>query len=325
MELWIAIIATHNALPSGNSEMDKIRMQRVFQTLRQRPEETPLMFKERFMVTLDGVKQLGVDISGNADPSYLPSNLALRYISGSDPGRYSTLMTELKNDIAKGNDSYPTTVLEAFNLAQRWKSIRPKSIETSKPLGVYLNQKVKRDFRGGHGGARNGAGENGGGQLTGDENGQPGNFTHEFMFMCDGVGHRKKDCPHTNNVNQILKGNRDDVNQVAVTKRSRVSFEDGGPRATFVIRNVILTDQETETYAAAGGIMYGIERKNRHATIETSLSIHELYTSVHSAIKYGLEWKDTYVVMGPSAESSCFNDPMLLSCYAHASSKSCYV
>ncbi len=58
--------------------------------------------------------------------------------------------------------------------------------------------------------------------------------------------------------------------------------------------------------------MHGIERKTRHSTIGTSLSIHELYTSVHSAIKYGLEWRDTYVVLDTAAESSCFNNPMLL-------------
>ncbi len=43
----------------------------------------------------------------------------------------------------------------------------------------------------------------------------------------------------------------------------------------------------------------------------TSSSIYELYTSVHSAIKHGLEWKDTYVVMDTAAESSVFNNPML--------------
>ncbi len=98
-----------------------------------------------------------------------------------------------------------------------------------------------------------------------------------------------------------------------------VSFEDGGPRATFVIRNVVLTDQETETHAAAGGIMYGIEQKTRHSTIGTSASIHELYTSVHSAIKYGLEWKDTYVVLDTAAESSC------LLCYYYVITHLCVV
>ncbi len=60
LELWKAIVATHNAISSGNNEMDKIRMERAFQTLRQGPEETPLMFKERFTKTLEAVKQLGV-------------------------------------------------------------------------------------------------------------------------------------------------------------------------------------------------------------------------------------------------------------------------
>ncbi len=34
LELWKAIIATHNAISSGNNDMDKIRMERAFQTLR---------------------------------------------------------------------------------------------------------------------------------------------------------------------------------------------------------------------------------------------------------------------------------------------------
>ena len=42
---------------------------------------------ECFIKTSNGVKQLGVDFSRNGDPSYLPSNLALRYLSGLDPGR----------------------------------------------------------------------------------------------------------------------------------------------------------------------------------------------------------------------------------------------
>ncbi len=164
--------------------MDKIRMERAFQTLRQGPDETPLMFKERFTKTLEAVKQLGVDISGNADPNYLPVKLALRYISGLDPGRYLSLTTELENDVAKGNDSYPTTLLEAYNLAQRWKSNRPKSMETSRPVGVYLNQKSKTKFRNDNGGSRNGGGENNGGQKFGGGKSQPGNFTREFRGRC---------------------------------------------------------------------------------------------------------------------------------------------
>jgi len=80
LELWKAIVATHNAISSGNNEMDKIRMERAFQTLRQGPDETPLMFKERFTKTLEAVKQLGVDISGNADPNYSQARLALMEI-----------------------------------------------------------------------------------------------------------------------------------------------------------------------------------------------------------------------------------------------------
>jgi hypothetical protein len=94
--------------------MDKIR---AFQILRQGPDESPLMFKERFMKTLEGMKQLGFDICGNVDQNYSQANLALRYTSRLDPGRYLALTIELENDVTKGNGSYPTTLLEAYNLA----------------------------------------------------------------------------------------------------------------------------------------------------------------------------------------------------------------
>ena len=118
-------------------------MRRLFENIRQGPEETPLMYKERFVKALEASLQLGLDTTGETVPSFSQSDIALRYINNLDPARYSTLTTELENDIAKGTDSYPTTLLEAFNLTQKWKTSRPRSMETSKSLGVYLNQHQK--------------------------------------------------------------------------------------------------------------------------------------------------------------------------------------
>ncbi len=67
-------------------------------------------------------------------------------------------------------------------------------METSRPVGVYLNQKSKTKFRNDNGGSRNSAGENNGGQKFGGGKSQPGNFTREFggrCFLCDGVGHER--------------------------------------------------------------------------------------------------------------------------------------
>ncbi len=77
---------------------------------------------------MDTIKQLGDDISGDNDPTFSPHNLALRYINNLDPARYSTLLVDLKNDVSKGTDSYPTTLVDAFNLAMKWKTAKPKSM-----------------------------------------------------------------------------------------------------------------------------------------------------------------------------------------------------
>jgi hypothetical protein len=324
LDLWNAIVATHNAVSSGNNDMDIIKMRRHFEIIRQGPDETPLQYKERFKNALDAIQQLGVDISGeNGDATFSPHNLALRYINNLDPARYSTVLVDLENDVAKGTDCYPTTLVDAFNLAMKWKTVKPKSMEGAKPLAVYAahNQKGRRIGKGGIGRNGIGGGENGGGGIGGGENaqgqiGQPGNFSQDFRgkcYICNGVGHRKHDCPHVANVRDKMKNARDEnANQVAVAKRNRVGFEDTGLRATFVIRNVTLNDAEKEAHLLAGGALEGEKVRLRRFDMGTSSSIYELYTSVHSAIKYGLEWKDTYVVMDTAAESSLFNNPMLL-------------
>ncbi len=95
-------------------------MRRHFELIRQGPDETPLMYKERFNKAIDTMEQLGEDVSGtNSDPTFKPHNIALRYINNLDPGRYSTLLLDLENDVAKGTNLYPTTLLKAYNLVQK--------------------------------------------------------------------------------------------------------------------------------------------------------------------------------------------------------------
>jgi len=45
LDLWNAIVATHNAVSSGNNDMDIIKMRRHFEIIRQGPDETPLQYK----------------------------------------------------------------------------------------------------------------------------------------------------------------------------------------------------------------------------------------------------------------------------------------
>jgi len=46
-----------------------------------------------------------------------------------DPTRHATLLVELENRVTKGNDMHPTTLLEAHNVVQKWKTRPSRSIE----------------------------------------------------------------------------------------------------------------------------------------------------------------------------------------------------
>jgi hypothetical protein len=48
------------------------------------------------------------------------------------------LLVDLENNVSEGIDMYPATFLEAYQLAQNLKRTRPRSMETSKPLAVYV-------------------------------------------------------------------------------------------------------------------------------------------------------------------------------------------
>ncbi len=84
-----------------------------------------------------------------------------------------------------------------------------------------------------------------------------------------------------------------------------------------MIRNVTLNNEEIRAHLKAGAApAEGASRKVKGFAIGSSETIQELYTSVHSAINCGLEWKDTLVVLDTAAESSCFNNAMLLNSLA---------
>ncbi len=67
------------------------------------------------------MEQLGDD-TGITDVTLSPAYLATRNITILNPARHTTLLVELESRVAKGNDMRPTILLEAHNLAQKWKT-----------------------------------------------------------------------------------------------------------------------------------------------------------------------------------------------------------
>ena len=123
LDLWNTIVATQNAVSTGNNDMDRIKMRRhlMLEMLRRGPNETPLMFQDSLKKALDAMEQLGDD-TGITDVTLSQAYLAPRNITNLNPTRHTTLLVELENRVTKGNDMHPTTLLEAHNLAQKWKT-----------------------------------------------------------------------------------------------------------------------------------------------------------------------------------------------------------
>ncbi len=61
------LLATQNAVSTENNDMDRIKTRRHFEMLRRGPNETPLMFKDRFKKALSAMEQLGEDMAGITD------------------------------------------------------------------------------------------------------------------------------------------------------------------------------------------------------------------------------------------------------------------
>ena len=80
------------------------------------------MFKDRLKMALDAMEKLGDD-TGITAVTFSQAYLVPRNITNLDPARHTTLLVELKSRVAKENDMHPTTLLEAHNLAQKWKTI----------------------------------------------------------------------------------------------------------------------------------------------------------------------------------------------------------
>ena len=47
--------------------------------------------------------------------------LALAFLMGSDQSRFGRLLEKLENDFTTGNDSYPKTLTDAYNMLLEWK------------------------------------------------------------------------------------------------------------------------------------------------------------------------------------------------------------
>ena len=100
LDLWNAIVATQNAVSTGNNDIDRIKTRVHFEMLRRGLNETPLMSQDSLKKALDAMEQLGDD-TGITDVTLSQAYLATRNITILNPARHTTLLVELESRVAK--------------------------------------------------------------------------------------------------------------------------------------------------------------------------------------------------------------------------------
>ena len=113
--------------------------------------------------------------------------LAYSFIYKADNERYGKLKEELQNDYMKGNNTYPETLVEAFQLLNNYK--QPYKKQPAKSTGVSFTQKGK--------GGRNNSNRNAK-QNYNNNTDNSNRFADYECYNCHKKGHIAPNCPDKN-------------------------------------------------------------------------------------------------------------------------------
>ena len=139
--------------------------------------------------------------------------LALAFLMGSDHSRFGRLLEKLENDFTAGNDNYPKTLTDAYNMLLEWKddprllmrmagndgisfathTLDPSEEQNTDPETTKHkeNETTHANTTLGNGGRGRGPGRNGGRGSHGS------NRNNIQCFRCGAMGYYASECPET--------------------------------------------------------------------------------------------------------------------------------
>ena len=139
--------------------------------------------------------------------------LALAFLMGSDRNRYGRLLEKLENDFTAGNDSYPKTLTDAYNMLLEWKndprllirmagndgiSFATNTVDTNEGPATCVENTYHEEAPTTY--ANTTMGQRGRGRGGGRGGGRVGRgSTNDNIqcFRCGAMGHYASQCPET--------------------------------------------------------------------------------------------------------------------------------
>ena len=131
LELWKAIRETHVIATSGVAEADAYKAEERYNNLRQRPDESLAMFKQRTDEALAAMRAVGAPIPTSA-------RQAVAFIKRLDKYRYAELQVELENDARRNVKPYPATLADAFKVAGDYQVVKRVPGGSGAQTSVFL-------------------------------------------------------------------------------------------------------------------------------------------------------------------------------------------
>ena len=139
--------------------------------------------------------------------------LALAFLMGSDRNRYGRLLEKLENDFTAGNDNYPKTLTDAYNMLLEWKddprllirmagndgiSFATHTVEPNEEQVACIESTHHEETPSTHANTTMGQrGRGRGGGRGGGWGGRGSAKDNTQCFRCGAIGHYASQCPET--------------------------------------------------------------------------------------------------------------------------------
>jgi hypothetical protein len=114
LRLWNRVRTAHLTTTSSNSELDKQRARKLYNSFKQFKNESLASFKVR---TTNALKVLAA--VEEVEPS--PQGQPMDFVTRLDVSKFADLQKTLENNVILGTGSYPKTLNEAYTIAQNVK------------------------------------------------------------------------------------------------------------------------------------------------------------------------------------------------------------